>query len=359
MVGIDQLRYVLALWVFLCHGGRPPFLEGHGSAAIWDWADKLYAWSVNGQAAVIGFFIISGLCIHYPNIHRKKINVISFYCGRILRLGLPVAICLFLVRSSGYDKHHWWLYAVPVWTLFCEAIYYAIYPVVLQMTKRGWLPALILVSSVVSFAMIIVLGSQREMNFQEGGMGGLFFWKTALLALPCWLSGLLIAEQFSKAPPDWHAELTRASIWKWRMAAVLLSVPTFPLYRIGLYLDIVRDPIKGLPFASQTTLLLYGIFAFMWLKREVAYHNTLNRPVCALFEKFGKASYSLYLVHIGVIWHIERFFAGPSFPGYLLEWLIIVIAVHIATFLFYIAVEKPSHKAAQKCTGFLKKVAGY
>lgn len=317
--------------------------------------DRLYGWSVNGQAAVIGFFIISGLCIHYPNVHKKTFNVISFYCGRVLRLGLPLAVALLVVRSTGYDKPQWWLYAIPVWTLFCEAIYYIIYPLVLRCVRRGWLPALLVVSIIISFAMILLQASHREMYFHEGD-GGLFFWKVALLAFPCWLSGLLIAEKFARATPDWHAGLTRKSIWTWRIAAILLSVPTFPLYRLGLYLGKIKDPILGMPFASQTTLLLYGVFAYFWIKREVAYCNTQGGAVSPLFENFGKASYSLYLVHICVIWNIERFLVGPAFPGHLLNWLLMVIGVHLATFLFYFLVEKPSHKAAQKCTGYLKKI---
>jgi peptidoglycan/LPS O-acetylase OafA/YrhL len=84
LVGLDSLRYILALWVFFMHGGKPPLFGG--SDGLFNTINELYGWSINGQAAVIGFFIISGLCIHYPNIAKKKINLGSFYAARFLRL---------------------------------------------------------------------------------------------------------------------------------------------------------------------------------------------------------------------------------------------------------------------------------
>jgi len=65
--GLDSLRAVLAFAVVLSHNGLFPLSPNPGSSAgIGAIAKALYGTSVNGAAAVIAFFVISGFCIHFP-----------------------------------------------------------------------------------------------------------------------------------------------------------------------------------------------------------------------------------------------------------------------------------------------------
>lgn len=348
IAGIDQLRYVFAVWVFFTHGGAPPFFKGHTNTAELDFIEKLYGWSINGQAAVIGFFIISGLCIHYPNIKRDRIHFPSFYTARFLRLSLPIIACLLISKLLNYDGNEGILRSI-LWTLYCEAIYYFFYPIIFWFAKNKHLRKILFLSCIISLILLIVWSDYRNMYFHEiGGKGKitLLVWRTALIAFPCWLSGCLIAEIISHQDITHRKMYEKKSIIFWRIGALLLSTITFPLYRLGLHLGVIKMPFIGLFFSSQFTLLLFGVFAFFWIKREVIMINFMNIQPLKLFEKMGLASYSLYIVHPVVIWSFSKF-SIIQFPGYLISWILLVIVLHLFTYIFFILIEKPSHKIAK------------
>jgi peptidoglycan/LPS O-acetylase OafA/YrhL len=355
ILGIDQLRYAFALWVFFCHGGWPPFFAGHPNTKAFELLDHVYGWVVNGQAAVIGFFIISGLCIHYPNIRRSPLDLKSFYTARFLRLSLPLIACLAIGKLVHYQHPDGFLRLVPMWSLYCEGMYYLIYPLVLIAIKKERLIQLITVSSIISIALIILWANDRSMYFHEIGGGGLLAWKAAVMAFPCWLAGVLMAERFSDAAITDKVVSSNKSLWLWRLGALFLSAITFPLYRLGLYLKVVTLPLAGLIFSSQFNILLFGVYAFFWIEKEILYHNFGNIKIkpSALLERFGLAAYSLYLIHILVLWFFDKFPAA-WFPGYLMFWIIQLLTLHLVLYLFYTIVEKPSHKLAKFCSAALR-----
>lgn len=355
IVGIDQLRYFLALWVFLGHGGAPPLFAGHGPSEVWNFIERFYGWSFNGQAAVIVFFIISGFCIHWPNIHRSKLQVLPFYAARFIRLGIPLGIALIIMKCIGYSKVDWWMYAVPIWTLFCESFYYLAYPIIYWCVKQKLLMKMIIASIMLSFFLLVVWADGREMYFHEGGFEGFLYWRISVVALPCWLGGVLIAEHVANMISEKNIPIQVRSIWWWRIGALILSVPTFPLYRIGLYLDVIKQPLQGLFFSNQATLMLFGLYAYFWIKKEIIHYNLIGNKPMVLFEKLGEASYSLYLVHIGVIWILEKYLVGPFFPGFIINCLLMFFVVHVTMMVFHILIERPSHLAAKNVASRLRR----
>ncbi|WP_394793241.1 acyltransferase family protein [Armatimonas sp.] len=62
LYGLDSLRFILALWVVFFHIGISPIFPKTKIPHI---LTTTYYLAFNGQAAVIIFFIISGLCIHF------------------------------------------------------------------------------------------------------------------------------------------------------------------------------------------------------------------------------------------------------------------------------------------------------
>lgn len=257
LIGIDSLRYILALWVFFTHGGAPPLFEGGDFQFI----NKLYGWSVNGQAAVIGFFIISGLCIHFPNINNEKINLPSFYSARFLRLCLPVALILLIAYQIGYNHPDGLLRSVPMWTIYCEGFYYLIYPFLHWIFKKISIKKITLFFSILSIILLFLWKDERNMMFHELGENNYLDWKSALLAFPCWLACCIIANKISTTNQKFNT-ITTISLLKWRIGALLLSTLTFPLYRIGLYYEILSFPFYGVFFASQFNLLIFGLYSF-------------------------------------------------------------------------------------------------
>jgi peptidoglycan/LPS O-acetylase OafA/YrhL len=352
IVGVDQLRYIFALWVFFAHDGAPPLFMGHHTSQSIDFLTKLYGWSVNGQAAVIGFFIISGLCIHFPNVNRASLDWKSFYIGRLLRLTLPLIVCLIFANFINYTHNAGFLHVVPIWTLYCEALYYFAYPIIIFFVNTKKIGRFILFTSLISFAFILYWSSDRGMYFQEIGGNSFFCWKPALLAFPCWLSGLLLAERIRAFNID---NFIVSNLLRWRIGALLLSTLIFPLYRVGLHLHITTKPIIGLLFTSQFTLLLFGIYAFFWIEKEMLSMNFSNNRPSPILEKLGTASYSLYLIHISAIWLFSQI-DTKYFLGYLINWLLLFAFVHAMALIFYILVEQPSHQFAKVCSNTIKKL---
>ncbi|TWJ00796.1 peptidoglycan/LPS O-acetylase OafA/YrhL [Mucilaginibacter frigoritolerans] len=354
ILGIDQLRYIFALWVFFFHGGLPPLFAGHVNTKAFEFLEHLYGWLINGQAAVICFFIISGLCIHYPNIRRNSLDLKSFYTARFLRLSLPLIACLIIGKLANFQHPNGFLRVVPIWTLYCEGFYYLIYPLILVVIKKGMLIQLILLMSLISIVLIITWAADRQMYFHEIGDGGFLDWKPALLAFPCWLAGVLIAERVSDASNTNKISNDKQNpLLRWRLGALFFSGFTFPLYRLGLYLKIVTLPFIGLIFTTQFTILLFGLYAFFWIEKEVLYHNFGNAESSVLLERFGLASYSLYLIHTLVFWAFNKYPAA-YFPGYLIFWILMLATLHLIVYAFYIIIEKPSHKLAKFCANKLR-----
>src|SRR5580700_8070764 len=84
--GIDSLRFWLALWVYFSHFGFLPLGLWIGSSTP---ARHVFSGMANntfdGVGAVIGFFVISGLCIHYP-YRSKPVELLPFYARRYIRI---------------------------------------------------------------------------------------------------------------------------------------------------------------------------------------------------------------------------------------------------------------------------------
>ncbi len=354
IAGIDQLRYIFAIWVFFSHGARPPFFAGHANTQLFNFIDRLYLWANNGEAAVICFFVISGLCIHYPNIRRGPLNIKSFYAARFLRLSLPIAACLAIAKLINFHSSEGLLWVVPIWSLYCEAIYYLVYPFVLWIIKKGVLIHFIILTGLISIALIIAWTNDRTMYSHEIGGGGFLFWKAAILDFPCWLFGVLLAERISSQKTVDTILQKKTSIWWWRLGAVVLSAIVTPVFRIGYYFHLIKMPLIGLFFTSQLNLLLFSLYSFFWIEREVININFGKNLASTRLEKMGLAAYSIYLIHLLVIWLFSQL--SPNyFSGYLFTWLLMFALLHIIVYVFYTFFEKPSHKLSKFCANALRR----
>src|SRR5262249_38787338 len=89
--GLDSIRFILACWVAIGHIGLFPLFEGVDTASKLGWLLKgLYNASVNGPAAVIVFFVISGFCIHFPFRNGDFPRLARYYPRRYFRILTPL-----------------------------------------------------------------------------------------------------------------------------------------------------------------------------------------------------------------------------------------------------------------------------
>jgi peptidoglycan/LPS O-acetylase OafA/YrhL len=322
---LDALRFVLAFWVAVGHLEMVP-LFGDPNAGTGFWLHFKHGWNtvVFGTPAVIVFFVISGFCIHLPFRGAARIDVPRYYLRRYTRILIPVAGVLVLDRLIGF-RVTWWgehsiLWESPLWSLLCEEIYYAFYPLLRWIRNQvGWRAVL-----PVCFALSIGISAMHlhAANWHVYGPLG-----TAAILLPVWLLGCVLAEQ-----SDRLLEIApQFSIWFWRFLAWF-----------GCWIsEMVHFKLK---VSYTQTMLWFGVLAYFWVRQEIigARTRSPNRFLVA----GGAWSYSLYLVH-GQGAGLYESLHLPT-PGPLVEWFLTMASSLAFAYVFYVLIERPSHRLARK-----------
>jgi len=125
--GLDTIRFVLAMTVVFGHCGfiqfHLPFERFH---YIGPAVRALQRNIVNGPAAVIAFFVISGFCVHYPNRKLDRVDLLPFYARRHIRIIIPATFAALISSAKGVDLAR--CSDSILWSLVCEEIYYTMYP---------------------------------------------------------------------------------------------------------------------------------------------------------------------------------------------------------------------------------------
>ncbi len=306
------------MWVVVGHFGIPLLAEQQHTALL-QAARFLRNNAINGPAAVIVFFVVSGFCIHFPN--RNGLIVTSwkaYYARRYLRILIPMTAAVALAIPL---KMEFGLFTDSIlWSLLCEEIYYLIYPLLLQARDRiGW-RNLMGVAWILAF--LTLLTNPHAINYPSYGPA--LNW---VLGLPCWLLGCLLAEKMdAPARPVGTPE-----IWTWRAGIWLVSMA-----------------LSGLTFHTPVrypwTLNLFALLSYFWLDREIRYYrDPTHQPI---FEAPGEASYSIYLIHTHVLYLLLLL---PIHDGMSpkAEWVWHVFLLAIFAPAFYWLVERPSHQFAR------------
>lgn len=204
-----------------------------------------------------------------------------------------------------------------LWSLYCELIYYAIYPGLLRIAATiGW--HLVLAASAVASGLTV---------FSVSNNGG-FVWGyglalTWVYGLPVWILGVLLAERVCIPSPAlsyfWLMSL-RLAVWLVSSIATVLHFHTWVHYKFSM--------------------LLFAPLAFYWVLEEI--RAARERGPAKLLETCGRASYSVYLCHMIVL---ATFALSPSIKiGQFIEmWL--ACASFCAA--FYCSIESPSHNLAR------------
>ena len=332
---LDALRFVLAFWVAIGHYQVFPLFAGV------DVTTNLgrfltHAWNtvVFGTPAVIVFFVISGFCIHLPYRGDRKLQIGRYYLRRYTRILIPVAGALCVYRLSGqhllFLGEHSILWESPLWSLACEEIYYAAYPGLRWLRARfGW-------NKVIPVAFVAaVADGLTQVHATTWHAFGPF--GTALILLPVWLLGCVLAEQSEEL----KAENSGTQIWMWRFLAWL-----------GCWTSEMLHFKLGIPYTQ--TMVWFGVLAYFWVRKEIA-HSKAQSPNRYLAAA-GAWSYSLYLVHTQGVWLYGKM--GSPNLGHIVSWSLVMAMSLGFAYLFYLVIERPSHWLARKIGSSVPKTAG-
>ena len=322
---LDALRFVLAFWVAVGHFQMIPlFGDPNTGTGLWHLFKRGWNTTVFGTPAVLVFFVISGFCIHLPFRGAEKIDVLRYYLRRYTRILIPVAAALIVYRLDGKRMTFWGEHSIlwesPLWSLACEEIYYAMYPALRWIRNRiGWK---LLLGTSFALSVPIAATHPHALNWHVFGPFG-----TAMMLLPVWLMGCLLAEQ-----SDSLADVNpRISIWGWRFLAWL-----------GCWTSEMLHFKLGVSYTQ--TMVWFGILAYFWLRNEIAHGK--NHPPNRYLAAAGAWSYSLYLMHAqgGGLFGLLHL---PSL-GRVPDWFLVMACSLLFSYLFYLLIERPSHKLARK-----------
>lgn len=321
IAGLDSIRFLCALTVLFYHKRNPlafwPALaDTHPGRLV----VELYTDLCNGQAAVIVFFVISGFCIHYPYVRGRAFAAIPFLLGRAVRIMIPVGAYLLLLRVAPYTKP---VLTVLLWSIWCELVYYGLYPLLRRAFAASSVRNVLLASYVPACA--ISMYTLQAYGFAEGYFSA--GWFTWLAGLPCWLLGCQLAEHYA-ASKDAPA-ITLATVWLYRAGAIAVGV-------------VAHYAMRNLHVSFLFSLNLFAIFCYFWLRAELHWH--LARPAVPLLERLGALTYSLYLMHAlaACVW--DSFVPAPG----LLPWVAEIFFAILLGAMFYALVERPSHLLARR-----------
>ena len=316
--GLDSIRFVLACIVAIGHIGAFPLLEGIDASARIGWLVRgLYGAAINGPAAVIVFFVISGFCIHYQYRNGESLRLLRYYPRRYLRILVPLAGGIGVAHLVGitlplFDES-------ILWSIVCEEIYYLIYPLLLPMGRRyGWGSLL-----TISWVLAIAVAWTNPTAGKYPSYGWQLNW---LLGLPCWLLGCKLAERSDSL----SLPVSATAIWSCRLVVWFTS---------GALVGLCFHSPVGYPH----TLNYFAILSYFWLQQEIRYFRHVNPP--PFLEWGGKWSYSLYLLHVpGNV--LYNHLTVPNL-GFILNWSFRFAWTLGCSYVFYLLIEKPSHSFAR------------
>jgi peptidoglycan/LPS O-acetylase OafA/YrhL len=323
---IDALRCVLALWVAIGHAGTFPLFGPVGQYdGVVDSLARGVRTGVWGPPAVIVFFVISGLCIHYPFVGKSdKFPVMRFYARRYLRIVIPViftvATLKILIPRTVIFGSNSILWHSTLWSIVCEEMYYAVYPFLNRLRLLiGWLYILICAFGVAIPVALFYLPAQ---DWQDVGIVN-----TAIVLFPVWLLGCYLAENL----PSSTNRCSTRSIWIWRSSAWLtMWIAEMLHFHGGIH--------------QIQTGLWTGVVFYFWVRAEICYYQ--NRRPWDLMVWGGRWSYSLYLIHPVVISLCAGY--GILASESRQNWIIVMALILAGSYVFYLAIERPSHNIARR-----------
>jgi len=307
---LTGVRFFLALWVIVHHLTGPKMLLDpwmHSLPLVWQ--NVVHG----GYLAVGTFFVLSGFVLaqSYSLASWDRRNLLRYAAARAARVypvyalsllimapimiaelqqpertGTELAPRIALVANYGLVLQGWFRqlpvhWNTPAWSLSCEFFFYLCFPLAaLALKETRWWKALLIASLALAFPNLMSrLGVPLE-------------WKP-VYHLGDFLIGILAARLYSAYLRD---RLAGRGYWFY-IPAVILG-----------FLLVANPEVVPKYMSLNTALRPFNATLLIGLALGGGF------PVAALSHQvigfLGRASYSMYILHIPVLWWYKRYFSG-------------------------------------------------
>ncbi|MBN8205319.1 acyltransferase [Microbacterium esteraromaticum] len=346
--GLDALRGLAALAVFICHAAA--YWGGLGLPRLVSSATQV------GAHGVDVFIVLSGFVLTLPLVARgRSLNVGQFYGRRMWRI-LPaywtaLAIAAVLALGPAWDLvvaerasvrdlllHVFAIQTVfpsnlgaingSLWSVSLEILLYLLFPLLIVLLHRVGGTVLVLAAIALSFSTWWV-GSQLS----SGNAVDAFFSSshTLPIRLVQFVMGMVLAMVLMR-PGSTALDPTHRN----RTLAMLAAGAT----------TLAAVAASTLDVPPGINLTLWGICgaALVWLFALFA-----QSPVVRTLDKAGTRSYSFYLMHQPIVllmWPIIAVLPGNPVVVLLYGGVVALVIVSCAAEALYRLVERPSHRYA-------------
>jgi peptidoglycan/LPS O-acetylase OafA/YrhL len=344
---LTGLRFLLAIWVILHHiSGKGMMLEAW-TRALPPAGQSLV---LGGYLAVQSFFVLSGFVLarSYAASNWERRDLVKYFAARFARIYPVYALSLLVVSPFIFDSmmrptrtvalktsllvdyafvlQGWYGnlgvgWNTPAWTLSCEFFFYLLFPAMFLLLRNARKRTLGAVLALAVIAPVLLAHA-----------GVPWTWKP-IHHFADFAAGIAGARLFEGT--DWRF-LRRRGAWLYLPAlgagALLITHPAF--------MEGVR--ILGWGGDVNTGLRPLNVLALLGLGLGTGFGARLLSS--AAVEYLGKASYSMYILHVPVLWWYSKWAMYQTYMPRLVAaalYLGIVIAVSAVAFEL---VEKPANR---------------
>jgi peptidoglycan/LPS O-acetylase OafA/YrhL len=315
---------------------------------------------VNGHASVIMFFVLSGFVLVLPFLKRSSGTYRAFIIRRIIRIYVPYLASIFfavlmasLLSSGSIPGIDAWQSGISIKLLIehvflifnpdTKAFNNVIWSLVHEMRISLFFPLIALVVMRLNWKMILFICLLLSLPNILQYYLTLGYGYTTILDTMHYTSMFLIGASLAKN----KEKLTDAYLnWSKRRKWIVLFV-AFPMYAYSTVFSSIVMNI-GLPFgliiSDYAATLVSSILIIYVIGSEKIASVLLKKPMIFL----GKISYSLYLIHIIVLFSFMYLFYG-LIPNALIYLLTVLVSFLLAT-LSWLFLEKPSIALGKRLT---------
>jgi peptidoglycan/LPS O-acetylase OafA/YrhL len=320
---LTGIRFFLALWVVLHHISGPGMMLEPFAKSLPAGPRALLR---GGYLAVGTFFALSGFVLsrRYSKSVWNRKNLYKYAIGRVARIYPVYALSLLLIapfilmdfRPAWVANYvlllQGWFDAIPVywntpaWSLSCELFFYCCFPLAIMLcSEASWLGAAALAGTACMLTSVM-----RSLDFQEA-------WKP-LMHFSDFLIGIAAANMYGLLSRR-GSRFRLSGRWLYLpcTAAAVAIIAQPDSWRWTTLNGILR-PLNAVILVG---LALGGGLLARFLSTDTAVY-------------LGKSSYSLYILHVPLLWWYK--FADPvnPLPPFLSGLLYTTIAVGASAFVF-------------------------